>query len=114
VNRLEDFDIIPNLVRYLNGIPIDILRRMATADALVLSRSSYSYEAAILNANCIVVYHPFWHSRMKEWLTSDAGGSLPHADLITRLESWKVRKDRLLTSLCEKTVELPLPHGHGS
>ena len=84
VNRLEDFDIIPNLVRYLNGIPIDILRRMATADALVLSRSSYSYEAAILNANCIVIGSP-----MKECLTSDADGSLPHADLIARLKSWK-------------------------
>ncbi len=89
VNRLEDFDILPNLVRFINGDPIDTLRRMATADALVLSRSSYSYVAAILNANCIVVYHPFWHSTLTEWLTSDASGSLPGADLIARLKSWK-------------------------
>jgi hypothetical protein len=89
VNHLEDFDVIPNLVRYLNGDPINTLQRMATADALVLSRSSYSYVAAILNANCIVVYHPFWHSPLKEWLTSDASGMVPHADLIARLKSWK-------------------------
>lgn len=89
VNRLEDFDIIPNLARFINGDPIETLRRMATADALVLSRSSYSYVAAILNANCIVVYHPFWHSPLKEWLTSDASGIVSDADLIARLECWK-------------------------
>jgi hypothetical protein len=89
VNRLEDFEIIPNLSRFINGDPIDTLRRMATADALVLSRSSYSYVAALLNANCIVVYHPFWHSPLKEWLTSDTSGTVSDGDLITRLECWK-------------------------
>jgi hypothetical protein len=48
VNRLEDFDIIPNLARFINGDPIETLRSMATADALVLSRSSYSHVAALL------------------------------------------------------------------
>jgi len=103
-SHLEDFDNLPNLARFINGDPISTLQRMATADALVLSRSSYSYVAAILNANCIVVYHPFWHSPLKEWLTSDASGMVPDADLIARLKSWKR----------EKTVQLPLPHGHGS
>ena len=88
VNRLEDFDIIPNLVRFINGDPIDTLQRMATADAVVLSRSSYSYVAAILNANGIVVYLPFWHSPLQEWLTSDASGIVPHTDLIARLKNW--------------------------
>jgi hypothetical protein len=89
VNRLEDFDIIPNLARYINGDPIETLRRMATADALILSRSSYSYVAAILSEKGIVVYHPFWHSPLKEWLTSDANGIVSDADLIARLECWK-------------------------
>jgi hypothetical protein len=89
VNRLEDFDVLPNLVKFINGDPIETLGRLATADGLVLSRSSYSYVAAILNANCIVVYHPFWHSPVQEWLTSDANGMVPDADLTTRLECWK-------------------------
>ena len=89
VNRLEDFDIIPNLARFVNGDPIETLRRMATAEALVLSRSSYSYVAAILNANCIVVYHPFWHSPLKEWLISDANGIVSAPELTARLECWK-------------------------
>jgi hypothetical protein len=94
VNRLEDFEIIPNLARFINGDPIDTLRRMATADALVLSRSSYSYVAAILNANGIVVYHPFWHSPLKEWLTSDASGTVSRDDLIARLTCWKRERSK--------------------
>ncbi len=88
-SRLEQFDAIPNLARFINGDPIETLHRMATADALLLSRSSYSYVAAILNANCIVVYHPFWHAPLTEWLTSDADGEVSDSDLMTRLEAWK-------------------------
>lgn len=89
VNRLEDFEVIPNLARFVNGDPIHTLRRMATADALVLSRSSYSYVAAILNAGGIVVYHPFWHRPLKEWLISDEHGIASGAELQSRLECWK-------------------------
>jgi hypothetical protein len=89
VNRLEDFDIVPNLTRFINGDPIETLRSMATADALVLSRSSYSYVAAILNSSCIVIYHPFWHSPLNDWLISDENGMVSDADLNARLECWK-------------------------
>ncbi|HTX39486.1 MAG TPA: hypothetical protein VME43_30920 [Bryobacteraceae bacterium] len=89
VNRLEDFEVIPNLARFVNGDPIETLRRMATADALVLSRSSYSYVAAILNAGGIVVYHPFWHPPLKEWLISGEHGVVSDAELQSRLECWK-------------------------
>jgi hypothetical protein len=94
VNRLEDFDVLPNLARYINGDPIETLRSMATADALVLSRSSYSYVAAILNANCIVVYHPFWHSPLTDWLISDANGIVSDTDLDARLECWKLERSQ--------------------
>lgn len=87
-NRLEDFDVIPNLARYINGDPIETLRRMATADGLVISRSSYSYVAAILSANGIVVYHPFWHSPLREWLAADGDG-VSEAGLMEQLECWK-------------------------
>jgi hypothetical protein len=88
-NRLGDFDAIPNLARFINADPIETLRQMATADALVLSRSSYSYVASILNANCIVVYHPFWHNPLKEWLISDENGGVLDDELVTRLKYWK-------------------------
>jgi hypothetical protein len=90
MSHLEDFDTVPNLERYVNTDPIETLRRMATADALILSRSSFSYLAALLSQNCIVIYYPFWHSAMKEWLISGVDGALPERELADRLESWKL------------------------
>jgi hypothetical protein len=63
VNRLGDFAVVPHLARFINADPIETLRGMATADALILSRSSYSYVAAILSPNGIIVYHPFGTAR---------------------------------------------------
>jgi hypothetical protein len=88
MSRLEDFDVIPNLERHINVHPIETLRRMATADGLIMSRSSFSYVAAILNEG-IVVCHPFWHSAMSEWLTSGDDGAFPEEELAERLESWQ-------------------------
>jgi hypothetical protein len=93
-NRLEDFDAIPNLVKFINGDPIQTLRRMATADALVMSRSSYSYVAALLNPAGAVVYHPFWHSPLQDWLISDAQGAVSGAGLVARLQCWKGERSR--------------------
>ena len=56
---IKEFDQLPHLKKYINGDPIDILREMATADLLVMSRSDFSYTAAILNKKGIIVYHPF-------------------------------------------------------
>ena len=89
MTHLEDFDILPNLERYINTNPIETLRRMATADALILSRSSFSYVAALLSTNGIAIYYPFWHPALKDWLISGEDGSLPEVELIERLESWK-------------------------
>ncbi len=98
VNRIEDFDIIPKLAKFINGDPIEALERMATADALVMSRSSYTYVAAILNDGGIVLYHPFWHSRLKDWVTTDANGVFSEADVMTRLERWKRERAKFNTA----------------
>lgn len=42
--------------------------RMIMADYLVLSASSFSYSAALLNENNIV-YKDFWHPKLKTWKT---------------------------------------------
>ncbi len=60
MNRIEDFDVLPNLHKYINTDPIDTLRGMATADVLIISRSSFSYLAALFNRGT-VIYFPFWH-----------------------------------------------------
>ena len=74
MSPLHEFDALPHLVRHINDPAIDCVRKLATADVLVMSRSSFSYVAAILNRRGIVLYHPFWHSALSSWLTVDPEG----------------------------------------
>lgn len=50
------------------GDPLDVIKSLASADHLILSRSSFGYVAAILNTKG-QVYFPsqFWHVPMKGW-----------------------------------------------
>jgi hypothetical protein len=77
--RLEDFDAIPSLVRHVNDATIDCLRGFATADVLVMSRSSFSYVGAILNTAGIVIYHPFWHTGLPSWIPANSDGRFDYA-----------------------------------
>jgi hypothetical protein len=88
MNRLEDFDVLPHLHKYINTDPIDTLRGMATADVLIISRSSFSYLAALFNKGT-VIYFPFWHKPLNDWLTSDINGNVSSEDLVRRLQAWK-------------------------
>ncbi len=88
MSHIEEFDVIPNLHKEINTDPIEALRGMATADALIISRSSFSYFAALFSRG-IIIYFPFWHHPLKEWLTSDINGNLPSDQLVERLKEWK-------------------------
>jgi hypothetical protein len=76
--RLDEFDVLPNLVRFINGRAIDCLRTLATADVLVMSKSSFSYVGGILNRRGIVLYHPFWHRPPSSWMTVGPDGQFDH------------------------------------
>jgi len=54
MNRMDDFSVLPNLVHCINGRAVDCLRGLATADILVMSRSSLSYlgESSTGTASC--------------------------------------------------------------
>ena len=73
--RLDDFSALPNLVHCVNERAIDCIRQLATADVLVMSRSSFSYLGGILNRNGIVLYQPFWHQAPSSWMTVGPDGS---------------------------------------
>jgi hypothetical protein len=90
MNRLGDFDVIPHLQEHINGDPIEALKGMATADALIISRSSFSYFAALFNPG-IVIYYPFWHHPLSDWLISDMNGKVSSEQLMARLKAWKRR-----------------------
>jgi hypothetical protein len=79
--RLDDFDVLPNLVHCINDKAVDCLRGLATADILIMSKSSFSYVAAILNRNGIVMYHPFWHRAPSSWMTMQPDGQFDRSAL---------------------------------
>jgi hypothetical protein len=73
-NRIEEFDSIPNLKKFINTDPIETFEGMSSAHILVISHSSFSYLASLLNREGIIMYHNFWHKPLKKWLTiSDSG-----------------------------------------
>jgi hypothetical protein len=88
MNRIEEFDVIPNLQKNINGDPIEALKGMTTADALIISRSTFSYLPALLGKG-IVIYYPMGSRPLKEWLISDIHGNVPSAQLFEQLKSWK-------------------------
>lgn len=82
-SHLEDFEVVEPKVMVVNLDAIETLQRMATADVLVMSRSSFSYVAASLMdvTRSIVVYYPFWHRPLSGWTVIDEGmqpGPVPH------------------------------------
>jgi hypothetical protein len=69
-----DFEAFPGLRRFINEPAMTCIERLATADILVTSKSSFSYLAAILNVGGIVLYHPFWSYPLDKWLVTKPSG----------------------------------------
>jgi hypothetical protein len=78
-NNIEDFDVIPSLVKYIDTDQIETLSRMATADILIMSHSSFSYLAAVLNRSGLIIYHPFWHNPLPHWINTGRAEQLESA-----------------------------------
>ena len=72
---------------HLNGDPLDALQNMISSDILVMSKSSFSYVAALMHQGS-VIYEPFWHRPMGHWHTIERRGQIDEeqllADLIVR------------------------------
>jgi hypothetical protein len=66
--RLDEFDVLPDLIRCINEPAIETLRKLAMADILIMSRSSFSYLGGLLKRNGITMYHPFWHRAPSFWI----------------------------------------------
>jgi hypothetical protein len=69
-----------------NGDAVSVLRHLAEADILVLSHSSYSYIAALLNRSAVVVYNRFWHAPLPEWIVAHSNGHFDIAQFATAIK----------------------------
>ncbi len=80
-----DFAVFPGLKRFINEPTLTCIERLATADILVTSKSSFSYLAGILNVAGIVLYHPFWHYPLPDWIVTDPAGNFDMGRLLRQL-----------------------------
>lgn len=53
-----------------NESPIDTLRALAVSDILLTAKSSFSYIAGMLSHG-IVLFEPFWHAKLPNWVDVD-------------------------------------------
>jgi hypothetical protein len=68
------FEGLPGMKRFINEPAMTCIERLATADILVMSKSSFSYLAAIFNVGGIVLYHPYWNYPLNKWLVTKPSG----------------------------------------
>ena len=84
--KIEDFDAVPNLKKFINTDPIETIQRMATANVLIMSHSSFSYLAAILNVKGTKIYHKFWHKPLKNWVVANSSGHFSKSKFLEQLK----------------------------
>ena len=70
-NKIEEFDILPNLDKYINEDILTTFDRMVNSDILLLSKSSLSFSAAIIKEGTSV-YKKFWHNLPDGNINSDS------------------------------------------
>lgn len=61
---------------------------MCDADILLISKSSFSFTAGLLNADALKIYHPFWHTPSGRWYTNLEFCQQPREILL----KWKAQK----------------------
>jgi hypothetical protein len=91
---LEDFESLPNLEIVLNAEPQAVLDDFATADVLILSLSSFGYLGGLLNTHGLIVYAPWWHAPLPDWLVASEQGDLDAAQVATRIAEHLDRRER--------------------
>jgi hypothetical protein len=86
----QDFSVILDcpFELHLNGDPLDALQNMISSDILVMSKSSFSYVAALIHQGP-VIYEPFWHRPMGHWHIMGSGGKIHEERLLADITSMR-------------------------
>lgn len=66
--------------------------QMLTADILIISKSSFSFTAGLLNAEGLIIYTPFWHTTPSRWLD---GNKLTDEEFSAAFKTWISRKGQI-------------------
>lgn len=66
----KEFNILPNLKKFINHDPISSLQSLATADFLLMNHYSFSYLAALLNKKGLIIFPPFLKNPLPGWINA--------------------------------------------
>ena len=69
---------------FLNVDAVWTMSQLIEADVLIMSRSSFSYVAALISDG-VKLYEPFWHSPLKEWITRNQQGGFDEREFQAQL-----------------------------
>ena len=72
------------VIFHLDENPFQTFQWLVGADILITAKSTFSYTAAILSQGT-VIYFPFWHRPMWNWLRVDRHGAIRKTDLLRSL-----------------------------
>lgn len=92
--EVKDFDELKgvNVNYHLDECVFTTFHNLVSSDVIITSKSTYSYTAALLS-KAIVVYEPFWHKPLSEWLPTIWDNNkhilvFNEAELRRRLKAW--------------------------
>ncbi|MDP5015757.1 MAG: hypothetical protein NWQ43_00315 [Dolichospermum sp.] len=88
--KIEDFGELQNLNInfHLNQCVFTTFHQLVTADIFLMSKSTFSYTAALLSEG-IKIYEHFYHRPLKDWLLVDRKANFPEKVLRHQLsEKW--------------------------
>ena len=88
--RAEDFAAFSErgCVLHLDEDALTDLAGLASADILIIGKSSFSYVAALLSQG-LVIYEPFWHKAGEGWISGDQPDAI-HSALAQRIVDAKM------------------------
>jgi hypothetical protein len=69
---------------FLNIDAVWTMRQLIEADVLIMSKSSFSYVAALISDG-LKLYEPFWHSPLTGWITRNRRGRFDQRAFETQL-----------------------------
>lgn len=91
-NMEEFLDIhLDRVIFHLNECPFTTFHNMVSADVLVMAKSSFSYSAALFSKGAII-YLPFWHKPLRNWVVVDKNGSFDKEDFKDMVRQKTIRK----------------------
>ena len=64
--------------------PFETFLQLVTADVLVTAKSSFSYLAGLLSRG-VVLYQPFWHGPLDDWVRQSGDGGFDRLAFLDRL-----------------------------